>query len=421
MSLSSVLSSIRYWNADPQPWNMLPSTQLVVDPETSADFRADFGHYITLLYSGSNSMRALLDANVSSLEPLRVAQHLTLGGQAFAGIVSDKVYAPSVGVNFDIIGQTGDFNDHGEWVLQAPELVIAHELYHLLNGAGDVSGDPNSSNYDFKGPTVEFQNIVASELDASGLGFADAIRSSYSSSGPSSDFQVGLSYTNGEEIDISRVNRQIGNNILTDTSSRLDNSRDLIFGNNGNDIIKSGGGNDYLYGRLGADILDAGSGDDLLVGGDGNDIMIGGAGNDEIWGGDRGNDQASLDSTDTVDYSSNVASAPVHIDFDGTSPAPVITVQDGLDGTDTLHSIERIIGTTGEDTFSFKGTIPNGYNLLIDSGGGAHDKINLQQSADSAGLKLYITKASAGEGYIQSRSGTGGLGRRLISAEPETH
>ncbi len=141
-----------------------------------------------------------------------------------------------------------------------------------------------------------------------------------------------------------------------------------------------------------------------FVGGDGDDTIRGGEGlNDIIYG---GNASGIDDGVDTVDYSR--FEKPVSVDFDGSSAVPAITVTDQKGGIDVLHSIEKIIGTKGDDTFSFKGVIPLECRLEIDSGGGGHDKIDLSQYQDTSGLKLNITNSNAGDGYIQSRGGGGG-------------
>lgn len=145
------------------------------------------------------------------------------------------------------------------------------------------------------------------------------------------------------------------------------------------------------------DILDGGAGNDFLKGGRGDDVLIGGSGNDVMNGGDG---------TDTADYNSE--SGSITINFDGSTNVPDITVNDSSGGIDNLYSIEKIVGTIGNDTFTFKGEIPDGFNLLIDSGGGSHDQLNLQQAVDTAGMFVLITNSEAGEGYIRSKSGTTG-------------
>ncbi|QPI73403.1 beta strand repeat-containing protein [Sphingobium sp. Cam5-1] len=172
-------------------------------------------------------------------------------------------------------------------------------------------------------------------------------------------------------------------------------------------------GKDIIYGSSEGDSLNYDSHVGLLtgvppythgaffVGGDGSDSITGGI-QDDILSGGSGND--------TADYSSNLSSQTISINFDGTSSAPILTVQDGLGGTDTLHSIENIKGTVGADKIIYKGSIPSGYNLTIDANGGqagVADIIDAKDSSDLAGMTVKIDQTS-GRGYISSRSGAGG-------------
>jgi len=277
-----------------------------------------------------------------------------------------------IGINFAKIDQTADFNDKGEWVIQNPALVIAHELDHFVNDHDDPTGAMSASDYNFKGDPVIFQNIVAQEL-----GLNDAIRSSYRSSYDSSEFEIGKSYTDGNNIDISWVERTIGAANL-DTSSRTDNSRDLLIGNNYSNIIRGGGGDDYLYGRGGEDILEGGSGVDVLVGGTGDDILRGGSGNDILWGGEK--DEETASGIDTVDYSGAAKSIKIILGKDGS-----LVVHDGDGGMDTLHAINEIKGTEKRDLFTLEGNISEDMDVLtIDANGGQgadpRDTINLSDS-----------------------------------------
>lgn len=173
----------------------------------------------------------------------------------------------------------------------------------------------------------------------------------------------------------------------------------IIYGTSSSDDLS------YLSHKGLPTVIDPTSKGVYFVGGDGSDTIKGQEGlADIIYGGNASGADDGIDRVDYSDFQNRIS-----IKFDGSVTFPTITVIDQLDKSDNLYSIEKIIGTKGDDTFSFKGTIPYEYNLLIDSGGGDHDKINLEQSTDTAGLKLYITEKGSGEGYIQSRSGTGGV------------
>lgn len=125
------------------------------------------------------------------------------------------------------------------------------------------------------------------------------------------------------------------------------------------DTLLGGAGNDYLHG---------GRGNDVLAGGRDDDILIGGAGNDQIWGGELNATSGAGDGYDVVTYASETG--PIRLAFNGAGSNPSVAVSGSTIGTDTLHFIDEIIGTSLRDTFRFTGAIPNGYQLKIDGGGG---------------------------------------------------
>jgi len=109
----------------------------------------------------------------------------------------------------------------------------------------------------------------------------------------------------------------------------------VIYGSNGNDALYGGAGNDSLYGGAGNDSLYGGDGNDYLDGGDGNDYLDGGFGFDTINGG------TGVDTTSYAFYGGpiNANLATGVVSFPGNSTL-----------TDTLISIENLIGTAGNDT-----------------------------------------------------------------------
>lgn len=97
------------------------------------------------------------------------------------------------------------------------------------------------------------------------------------------------------------------------------------------DVLTGNGANNVINGGEGNDVLDAGAGNDSLLGGDGADILIGGLGNDSLNGGTG---------DDLVDFT-DAAAGFVNVDLSkGTASG---------DGTDTLISIEDVIGSDGAD------------------------------------------------------------------------
>lgn len=179
--------------------------------------------------------------------------------------------------------------------------------------------------------------------------------------------------------------------------------------NNDNSIVGSGLG-DVIHGGGGADQLDGGGGADTLVGDEGGDTFVGGLGNDIIWGGEIEEREFSSTEVDEVDYSSS--SAPITVNYSEDAGTPQISVQDGEGGTDTLHSIERIIGTSGFDIVRISSAITQ-TGLTIDGGGGqggggvqkGEDVLN----ASSLGVGVTIAIDSQGNGSIVTATGGGSI------------
>ncbi|MEH2168863.1 MAG: calcium-binding protein [Nostoc sp.] len=133
-----------------------------------------------------------------------------------------------------------------------------------------------------------------------------------------------------------------GNSTLTDTLVGIEN----LIGTAGNDTIVGSSANNVLNG---------GDGDDKLFGGDGNDFLDGGFGFDTINGGAG---------TDTTSYA--FFSGPI----DANLATGVVRFPGNSTLTDTLVSIENLIGTAGNDTIV--GSSAN--NVL--NGGAGNDTIS---------------------------------------------
>lgn len=135
------------------------------------------------------------------------------------------------------------------------------------------------------------------------------------------------------------ANSLVGNN----------NQNDSIWGAGGSDTLRGGpttgndgGGNDFLDGGDGADVLYGGSGNDTLIGGPGafGDVLYGGSG------------------TDTADYSrylTDLDPTPIFaVNTTGVTVNLATGTATGL-GTDTLVSIENVIGGAGADNITGDG------------------------------------------------------------------
>jgi Ca2+-binding RTX toxin-like protein len=245
-------------------------------------------------------------------------------------------------------------------------LTIMHELAHVYLHASDTPRDAtqlqmNARNFDFRGPVVDEQNRIAQDASLTDSSFTNQIQVSYQMGAVGLDllFDKNASYTDNNEIDIARM----GSLALGDTINHSSNTqmlRDLLFGMGGDDVIDAGRGADYVYGGTGNDTITGGDGNDVLAGEADDDIFIGGKGNDTISGGIKDTTYFGTgDGTDLVDYSH--ARNDIEINFDASTNK--LTVQDGDGGTDTLASIEQIIGSTKADTFTFTGS---GTNAKVD-------------------------------------------------------
>jgi Ca2+-binding RTX toxin-like protein len=115
---------------------------------------------------------------------------------------------------------------------------------------------------------------------------------------------------------------------LKDTSSAAS-----LTGNTLNNDLTGNGSKNTLDGGVGNDVLDAGAGNDTLLGGAGTDILIGGLGTDTMNGGTG---------DDLVDYT-DAAAGFVNINLN--------TGKATGDGSDTLISIEDVVGSDGDDIF----------------------------------------------------------------------
>ena len=142
--------------------------------------------------------------------------------------------------------------------------------------------------------------------------------------------------------------------------------------------------NDVITGNTDANTLKGLDGDDQISGGSGNDRLEGGAGNDTLAGG-AGDDLLQGDEgTDIADYSSQTTALNI------TLNSQSMTWIDQSGSTDTLTSIEGIIGSTADDTFS--GDASNNY---LDGHDGI-DTIDFGRMAITGGVtaSLYNNHAS---------------------------
>ena len=136
---------------------------------------------------------------------------------------------------------------------------------------------------------------------------------------------------------------------------------DILYGNQDNDVLYAGQGDDVAYGGQGDDIAYGNLGDDLLLGNLGNDTLNGGAGDDRMDGGDG---------IDTASYLDAPSAVTVSLLASGASQAT------GGAGSDTLISIENLVGS------AFNDTLTGDYGANVLSGGFGADSLSGGYGAD---------------------------------------
>lgn len=189
---------------------------------------------------------------------------------------------------------------------------------------------------------------------------------------------------------------------------------DFLEGADGNDLLNGGDGDDVVYGAQGDDELLGEAGNDYLEGGIGQDTFIGGAGNDVLDGGD-GFDTASFEDASgpvtvnlsNVTYSSMpVSSVPI-----SDTVIAGLTAYDGHGTTDSLSSIEKVIGSGSNDIFissdadeTFVGEagddffVINGGSNTVNGGEGV-DTVDYRSSATGMTIDLAKQTATSNAGF----------------------
>jgi Ca2+-binding RTX toxin-like protein len=187
-----------------------------------------------------------------------------------------------------------------------------------------------------------------------------------------------------------------GSAAINGTGNALSN---VLTGNSAANSISGGGGNDTIIGSGGNDTLDGGTGNDNLSGGSGNDRLTGGAGNDTLDGGTGNDSLTGGDGVDTASYNGSAAAVTVNLSL--TSAQNTVGA-----GTDTLITIENLIGSARNDTLTGNA---NANNL---SGGSGNDRLtggagndafifnNGQESGTTAAASDVITDFVRGQDKI---------------------
>ena len=200
------------------------------------------------------------------------------------------------------------------------------------------------------------ENIIGTTLaDTITANVTDGLGNAFSG-GAGTDTVTYAASTNALTINLS-AGSATGTGIGTDTLTSIE-------------IVRTGSGNDILTAASTGSTFIAGAGTDQLTGSVGNDTLVGGQHNDTLNGGGG---------TDTVDYSQDGGSGAVTVNLASGSAT------DSFGNTDTLTSIENIIGTGLADTIT--ANVVNGINNAF-SGGAGTDTVTYAASTNALTVSL---------------------------------
>jgi len=211
--------------------------------------------------------------------------------------------------------------------------------------------------------------------------------------------------------------------ITTVNSATLGN--DFLIGGGAGENLSGGAGNDELRGLGGNDTLSGGSGNDTLNGGDGNDILTVDSGNDALIGG-AGIDTASY-ATAAAGVSANLASATASDGGGGTDSLATIENLTGSAHTDTLTgdgqnnildgggSTDTLIGGAGNDTLN--GGEGSDVASYLTSTAGVTVNLNTGTASDGFGGTDTLSSIELVVGSNHNDSLTGGNTAVTLSGE----
>ncbi|MEY3202156.1 MAG: hypothetical protein RIR70_1706, partial [Pseudomonadota bacterium] len=228
----------------------------------------------------------------------------------------------------------------------------------------------------------------------------------------------------------SQVLKRIQNVVGGSGSDTISGNSDanLIKGGDGNNILSGGAGNDTLIGGINNDTLSGGTGNDTLDGGGGPGIntadyssallgvsanlikgtatgldigadtlikihnVTGGNAGDTFVGDAADNLFDGRSSIDVADYSGAASAITATLIETGSA-----TVSATGQGTDTLLSLEKIIGSNNADD-TFRG-LADGF--LVDGFGGGHDQLDLSSVTTALTVDLAAGQAVTSAGIVR--------------------
>lgn len=293
----------------------------------------------------SVGVRPVADAPIVSV----TNSYVTLAGAVITGSISNNVLNGTAGADTIKGSKLADTIDASGTAAVTAPLDISAQL-------GDLDGSETLA--------IKISDLPAGAVLSAGTLNPD---SSYSlTAGDLAGLQISATVSGSFTLKIdATATESDGSTQTVHASLDVVTSPDsnYVSGAGGNDTIKGGTGDDKLYGNTGDDVINGGDGNDFVSGGKGNDIVTGGAGNDVLRG-DTGDDVIRADAGndtivggtgfDVLDYSD--AGSAINADISKK------TITGAATGTDTMTSVEKLVGTDFADTFkgSSRGDIIDG-------------------------------------------------------------
>jgi len=305
-----------------------------------------------------------------------------LGGQSFTGATA------GVTVNLNLTGAQAT-GGAGSDTLVSIENLIGTTFTDVLSG-----NSANNVLLGLAGNDQIFGNAGSDVLNG-GLGNDLLNGGSGGDTADYNNFRIGgttyIGATAGVTVNLNLTSAQNTRGAGLDTLVAIEHLNgtdfnDTFIGNSLNNTLAGLAGNDALTGNDGNDTLIGWGGNDTLSGGSGNDLLNGGSGNDWLDGGPG---------IDTVTYITATAGVRVDLTGDGQTT--------GGAGSDTLVSIENLIGTNFNDTFIIDGTENSTF-----SGGNGNDYIEVNHyGLDTLNGDAGNDTLLGGNGFGTLNGGTG--------------
>ena len=380
-------------------------------PEDRGDGRYHFREIIQVAKAGYDSST---DPTTKALRMLLCPVRPTADLSAFlslrgrARVFGITVFDESYSNNWDLLSLLG--------IPKTINCPPPDRIAQVVDGQLVLNGGPNAANR-LNGGTDIAEGFTVSQS-------GDNVTVTWSGTGSMSPSVLTFNMKDSERS-FTEIVADLG--ASNDTVSINDNVTIPITvnGGPGDDTFTGGGGADTFDGGPGADILSGGAGDDILLGGTGNDTLTGGTGNDDLQGGDSTAETSNDTYNFTDSWGNDVVDDPdgyekfvfsTSAKLTGTSEfADALITDDTNSVSYYVDEIDEIVSGSGNDEYTVKSQVPNGFLL---KGGAGGDTVNVEYMGQErtitlqgdAGTDTFNAIGTAGPDTFMSRTTTLGDG-----------